>query len=429
MVGVVDFRSMDDATWTAAVGALRDQGLLSLATVIPRPSWEAADVDEEHPLHDLLRLRSLRGPTAYARVTNSALGRIDAWSKAGNSDAWGGWWSGKLRMLEGTPSHAAGVLAEIRAFGAMLSTSGNIVHEDVDPHTDRRNKAPDFRIEKKNVYVEVCAARINEHESKRQGQLEKEQAVLRERARCAAKAKANTSGVPSRVHESSRIKTVTGPKATRQETVEAGAFALPDDDGGSAMTLTLTLKGPTKPGQTVAKALRGKKPPGQVPEGSAGVLWMDLSQPPWVLQCSDADPARVFWMGMNLASGGGVWHSFYGQKGITPEVERAYVGFPEPHPGLRRIEFDGRFATEEERCWSAAVLRFGDGLVVFEHPSPRVVLPFEVLQWLTALEGYDPMRSLHRFAASDTSLPRRIEDAHRRLCYLCGIEVAEGELD
>lgn len=402
------------------VAELEARGLPNLAKAIPRRCWEVADEIEGHPLRHVIGYKSSPEP-AHVRLTDRSLGRICDWLKTASGKSDEGWVRGKLKKLGQDPSQASGVLAEIRAFGAMLSTSGNVVHEEVAPHSGD-GKSPDFRVAKHDLYVEVCAARINGVEAMRQKQVGEEQERLREVAREAAVESRMEAGKPSRAEACRRVETVDGlGKKISLETVRASAISVPGEDGkGSTATLTMTFSGATRPGQSATKALRGKKPAGQVPVGSPGILWMDLCEPPWALRCRDADSVQVFWKGMNLASTLAVWHSFYGRRGRTPLVDRAYVGFPESSVGRTMLTFDGRFVTEREASWSAAVLRFCDGLVVFEHPEPAVPLPFDVLCWLTGLDGYCPIFSFHRYAEADTSLSQRLEDAHRRLDYFCG---------
>src|SRR5690606_20780129 len=84
---------------------------------------------------------------------------------------------------------ASGSLAELRAFGAMLSTADDPTGGlGIVPHHGK-GRAPDFRVGRLgDAYVEVCCIRINADERRRQAHLDSVEAELRERAREAAEA-------------------------------------------------------------------------------------------------------------------------------------------------------------------------------------------------------------------------------------------------
>ena len=215
---------------------------------------------------------------------------------------------------------------------------------------------------------------------------------------------------------------------TERHEMTVGAMALP---GGKVATLTLahrTMQPQGRPrdeadAHAVARSVSGKKPPGQVPSGAPGILWMDFCDAEWALQVADTLPAAIEWKGMPLATTRGVWHAFYGQKGKTPFFIRAAIslGLGDETANVSVQQFDARLRNDAHRCWSAAVLRCLDGVVVFENPNPLVPLPFPVLRELVGLQGYEPELSFHRLDEEDfDGLRGRLEE--KRLRFYIGVE-------
>ena len=94
-----------------------------------------------------------------------------------------------------------------------------------------------------------------------------------------------------------------------------------------------------------------------------------------------SQPVVVFWKGMNLATTPGMWHLFYGQKGLSPMFARSPVGFSMgDFAPVSLQQFDGRFQGAAGGYWSLAILKCLDALVVFENPNADRVVPFEVLR-------------------------------------------------
>ena len=403
-----------DVEWEEFVARVREHAPV-LVTQIPRGSVEAAL--EESPRHPLSRL--FREPTsASARLTAHAFEKIVPWLETTDGVASRWRWRQQLNLLPEESSASA--LAEIRALGAMLPAHGSISGGlKVSAHS-ALGRAADFRVEGlgDDVFIEVCCARLNDTEKGRVEWVNGVEDRTREAARDAAIAELGREvGSTSRA-----TATAQRPNTSHRLQVSASATRAPDGGHVVLQMWEQTLRpygdpGTDGEGQTLARRLSGKKPPGQIPEGKAGVLWMDLSDPDWNAAVADTLPFEVFNKGLNLANTRGFWHAFYGRKGVTPFMERHAIGFD--FGGSRRDLqlFDGRFRHEEQRCWSVAVLRCTDGVVIFEHPNPSVPLPLTVLRELTDIAGYAPYASIHRFDDDAAAVSRRLEHVEKMLAF------------
>jgi hypothetical protein len=144
---------------------------------------------------------------------------------------------------------------------------------------------------------------------------------------------------------------------------------------------------------------------------------MDLSDPDWAMRVNDTRPVDVFHKGLNLGTTHGIWHSFYGRKGATPMMERHAIAYDSGGKMTTTQLFDGRFRSDDQRDWSAAVLRCVDGIVIFEHPKPTTMLPMSILRQLIDLDGYSPYASIHRFDDDPEAVTRRLDEIEKMLSF------------
>ena len=145
---------------------------------------------------------------------------------------------------------------------------------------------------------------------------------------------------------------------------------------------------PDKDGETIGENVGHKfasiKPKAkQVPTGSVALLWVDVQdQDWWPADITDTKPVVSF---NGEFYSGGIWHGFYGSKG-TPLFERQSTEerikaeqYTQSYPGL---------FSQHDR-WSAAVLSFRNGTIVFEHPSPAIPMPECLVKQLLTLPNAD----------------------------------------
>lgn len=423
---------MNDVEWAQIVDQLNRSDADLFGSMIPRAVVEAALVrGEKHPVAKLI----LQPERLEARATHQALRRIKAWLETADGNAHQSWVHSKIhKLVGGDEAEATSILAELRALGTLLSTSGCPKDERAplvaEPNSPTgKGKSPDFRLTSlPPTYIEVCCARWNDGERARQQRIDDaEKAMLAEaseKARAAALA-APTSHVTARA--TSAWSAPDG--STERHELSVSAVALSPEQ---VITMSLTHRGVQPQGRpkkneteshALASRVSGKKPPGQVPSGSPGVLWMDFCDSEWALTVADTRPVELEWKQLPLATTRGVWHAFYGQRNKTPFFTRAAIslGLGEERAHVFIQQFDARLRNTEHRCWSAAVLRCIDGVVIFENPDPLVPLPFPVLRELVGLEGYSPEMSFHRFAEGDfDGLRARLDDVEKRLRFCIG---------
>ena len=411
-------------TYEIALERLRANGLDGLAALPEQALRRCLKYGKGHPLFDTIERvpSAATAPPAVVVETDCCLRAVEQWSRSEEASGLRACVDNKKNALGNAPHDASGVLAELRAFGSMLSTLGEIVHVPVMPIPRRKNqRTPDFSLGVPlGAVVEVCCLRRNDRESQGQRETDAVLPVLEERSRQAATdAAAAHPGKSALANASARI-----PSGQRRVDVSTTAIPLPN---GRILTSCIALResspqGPDKGGvvHTIASRIAGKKSPGQVPADSAGVLWLDCSDPTWPLDAEKTQPVLVQWQGLNLATTFGVWHAFYGQKDVTPMMDCAPVGFPVDRSELISTlqQFPGRFWNPEEACWSAAVLKCVDKLVIFENPNATVPLPLNVLRGLTALRGYCPIRSVHRYSERDETLMQRLGTMEDQLRYM-----------
>jgi hypothetical protein len=145
---------------------------------------------------------------------------------------------------------------------------------------------------------------------------------------------------------------------------------------------------PDKNGETIGENVGHKfasiKPKAkQVPTGSVALLWVDVQDDDW--WPADITHTKPVVSSNGEFYSGGIWHGFYGSNG-TPLFEKQSTEerikteqYTQSYPGL---------FSQHDR-WSAAVLSFRNGTVVFEHPSPANPMPEDLVKQLLTLPGAD----------------------------------------
>lgn len=426
-----------DDEWEALRQRCRRMGLEPILAELPRSLFEESYAREfQHPTGAIVEsLRSAVSPSPAVTELAEACRRIGAWrtTRAGAEGA--AWWRGMASRLASDPREAGGALAEIRAFGTMLAADDNGRPElGPCPIPRESGPTPDFSLSAfTNVFVEVCAVQPHASETVNQ---ERTAEIDAELTRIASEAAVETlDGSPS--SDRVRVK-ATSPVVVRdrdglpsltQREVEATRTRV----GQHAFTLSMSLReshpaGPTKDGSsahTMASSIAGrKKSTNQIPNNAVGVLWMDFLGSGWVVPVAQCAPIDFWYHGQGFARTPGLWHAFYGNVG-TPMFGMAPVALGLAlryhHEGVLQ-RFPGRFMDPSQRKWGAAVLRCTDGLVVFENPDPETPLPMPLLRQMTALPGYRPEFSLHRWdAKGSSSLNARLADIERSLRFVGGV--------
>jgi hypothetical protein len=406
---------LEDAAWEEIERNLREANAAELIEHVPRRLVEEVIAnDSDHPLARLFLEPEL--PSAW--LTSKAIANIKGWLGSERGKSSRPWWTARLKFLTG--DSAAGYLAEIRALGVALPSSSTIGDGlKIAPYS-AEGRASEFRIEDDTgeVFLEVCCARMNEDEADRVEWIESVEPLMTARAHDAAiealgiepGARANATATIERASEG----------APQRHQVSTSAMRRPDGGHFVISTVVKAVRPYGEPrtegeAHTLASRLAGKKPPGQVPAGRAAILWMDLSDPDWAMRVRDTLPVDVFRKGLNLGTTHGIWHSFYGRKGVTPLMRRHAIAFNFAGEMATSQIFNGRFFGDAQRCWSAAVLRCVDGLVTFEHPRPNVLLPMPILRELRDLDG--PYASVHRFDEDGDAVTRRLDDIEKMLAF------------
>lgn len=412
--------------WTVKLHELRENEFTHLAEALSEAAYAAgAAAPLSHPVALLLANITDHRPATTIRETELALSQVCRWLDTPVGSKHRGWYQSKLKALAKDTSNAAGALGEIRAFGTLLSTFGELTHLQVSPNPTVKNaRSADFAFhDNESTRVEVCTLRTNDDELLRQEQLREVEAQLTREARAAAE-----EALPVDVGASKEARANgvwRSPKGEIQRH-SVSAKAVRHQDGRAIVVSTglhdIIPQGPDKggPTHTVASRVAARKGSGQVPNGVASVLWMDCCDQTWPLTLSRTSPVEVFWKGMMLASTFGVWHAFYGEKGSTPMMERSPVGLPlGPLSSASMQQFDGRFYGDQGDCWSLAVLKCTDGLALFENPNARKPVPFVVLRGLCGLRGYAPHYSFHRYAEDGMAqLHKQVELVQDQLAFM-----------
>lgn len=411
---------MKTPTYDDIVASLRASNLEGLAALPGKAFVCALSRGGNHPLLALVDPDAREPAKSIALETDRCLRAIESWTKTEDAAPLLSWLNGKKGELGKDAINASGALAELRAFGTLLSTLYAITYVPVRPVPASKDRSPDFALRDNETYVEVCCLRHNDQEAFRVGERERLEPRLIERSREAAQ-----QVLAQHPNHSVRVDVRTTLESGEYVDVSTSADLLPN---GRVLTLAVSIFEPRPEGpekkegriHTIASRIGGKKRAGQIPEGKPGVLWMDCCDPSWALSKREADPVNVMWQGMNLATTYGLWHAFYGRMGEAVMMAAGPVGLElgEKFGHASHQQFPGRFLTEEGRAWSAAVLKFRDGLVIFENPYANVPLPFSILRGITALRGYCPLRSLHRYANDFEGLRLRVKQTEDMLRYM-----------
>lgn len=154
----------------------------------------------------------------------------------------------------------------------------------------------------------------------------------------------------------------------------------------------------------------------QVPTNSVALLWVDVQDEDWWPADITHTKPVVSFNGDFFS--GGIWHGFYGSPGIplferqSPEERIMTDQYTQSYPGL---------FSQHDR-WSAAVLSFRNGTVVFEHPSPAAPMPDSLTKQLLMLPGADYSDWWIKWPSEQTNaLPERIEKATKELNSLARV--------
>lgn len=225
-------------------------------------------------------------------------------------------------------SSAASAMGEIRAGGALLQGGFN-----VDPIAERRTSTCDFKIsfDGLDAYVEVATKQMS----------------------------------------GTAIKHLIGLNERRERYICPGGAPDPGKDGETV-------------GENAGHKFASIKPKAkQVPKGSVALLWVDIQDEDWwPAEISHVKPVVSF---NGEFYSGGIWHGFYGSQG-TPLFEKQSTEerikieqHSQSYPGL----------FSQHGQWSAAVLSFRNGIVVFEHPQPACPMPESLVKQLLSLPGAD----------------------------------------
>ncbi len=415
---------MDNARWNQIVN---DSETDAIAAMIPRTIVETALLrGDEHPVSKLIN----HPARAETRVTNQALTRIKTWLETTKGSPHRSWVEAKINKLNSSDAaEAASRLAELRALGTLLSTSGSPTDGLIpEPNPPTKGRSPDLRLMlTPTVYIEVCCARWNDDERAKQHRIDEAEtemlALAIEKANAAARAE------PGARVTATATKAWSAPSGSiERHELSVSSVALEDGNVPTISTAHRVVQPQGSPkaesdGHALARSLSSKKPPGQVPSGSPGILWMDFCDPDWALRVANTRPVETEWKELPLATTRGVWHAFYGQKDKTPLFTRTAIslGLGDEMAGAFVQMFDARLRNVAHRGWSAAVLRCTDGVTIFESPDPLVPLPFPVLRELVGLEGYSPEMSFHRFSENDfDGLRARLDDVEKQLRFCIG---------
>lgn len=318
--------------------ATLEAGELTGLTWVPTAVFESALAQGRgHPFFDVVQGVSDR-LSSLAAETNRCFQCVERWSRTPDAAPFRGWLDRKIRHIGSHPQNASGALAELRAFGTMLSTYDAITHRSILPVPTGISRSPDFALgsQADNTYVEVCCLRHNDDEDERQRKLDQVEAELEVHSRDAARlAVKENPGKAARATASDTL-------STTGERVDVSSTAVPLPTG-EVLTSSVVVRehhpeGPDKGGpvHTIASRIAGKKAAGQIPAGAAGVLWMDCCDSSWPLSMRATEPVFIDWKGMNLATtqGFGI-HSMVGRTKRRRWNERSWASHLATRSGVR----------------------------------------------------------------------------------------------
>jgi hypothetical protein len=333
-----------------------------------------------HPLSSLLG--NLQAPSPTAIDTAAAARLVNSRDPK--------WISGiRKRILDrSAPANAASALAELRAYGGLL-TAGL----QVTPQEPGGKPAPEFLVDAgdgNSVLVEVHAKQIDgemqtaldQHREERKSQVDEFRAKL--------------------AREGKQRGVFVG------EPVAIAPFGRPDPD---------------KPGDTISanviSRLCGiKKTEHQFRDDIANVLWLDMQDDySWNLALGprEAHPLSS-WRGAMIS--GTLWYALYGWKGapIMEENERLWDSRQTSTP----MQHDGRFNRPTKL--SAIIAAFPKALAVLEHPSPLVPLTNEFRSATMRLPWAETELSLYNW---EPGLVASLVESHKRAIMAAAAAVTD----
>ena len=280
--------------------------------------------------HPLVRLTGTERPSQVAHNTARAIKLI-----LQNNREWLVDPRFRERMLSEDVTNAAGALAEIRAYGALLEAG-----YQVNPIRPAKEPSPDFRIAAENggcANVEVHAKQIS---GPMQDEIDKHEREIQEDFQAWRKEKGKSGGVF--IAEALGIQPLGAPDpAKRGETTTINAI------------------------HSLCQVKAEEK---QFAEDEVNLLWLDMQDenPWWFLSCDPSVLVEPVVSGNDgMLTSGALWYAMYGWKG-------APVFDPDFPQKITCMQHEGRFHRDTKI--SALVASFPRATVVFENLAPKVTL-------------------------------------------------------
>ncbi len=315
---------------------LMQRGMRDFAEILGRERASATidrtPVLQRHPLQRLLTavLHPDHDDYAFRALHATAMG-----TRRARIAGWHDWLSACLDAAAGSDHERAdGALAELRAAGALLSTEIKVA-----PRPTKGTPSADLMVSAggEEGVVEVTSKRLNGEEAR---SLE---------AHLSEPFEPSPTGVSIKQHD---------------------VFPAGRPRGEECIA------------ENVAQKLAQKKDDAQAIEGQPSILWVDLQSEWW--SCT-ADSVRPLTRRKGVLYTFGIWHGFYGRKGLPlfeEHVER--LGGP---LGIWRQRFDGLLRQRPK--WSAAVVSLPSTIVVFENPWAQTPIGSKIRQSLLLVPNAD----------------------------------------
>jgi hypothetical protein len=323
---------------------------------MPIQMWDESDLIEVFSQPELGKIRSagIRSrvhpfgallaqsePTATQAVTAQAFRTVLRYDKP---------WleSNRLRLLDNDYTSASSVLAEMRAYGALLHSFSAV--KALPPRPS--GKTPDFAVKlpgADTVFVEVHAKQWDTDQAKDLENFMQQPPPAPPKGSRIATAEhlSQPFGRPKTVHEASRNERTIENMVSRIAGIKAGDQ--------------------------------------QIPLGAVSVLWLDFQDETWAgFGLRDHLYPLISWNG--AVSSGGFWHAFYGRKGM-PLLEGADVCI-EFLGGAVEMQHEGRFYHTDKKGaptrTAGVLISLPEESAILENPDAAERLPQEFI--LGALE-------------------------------------------
>ena len=299
------------------------------------------NVGRHHPLLDLLGSSSSQTKVNTTTAINQILRHDRSWIERL-----------KPRILDRSDlTNAAGALAEIRAYGALLEA--DIVVSPI--REQKQNPTPDFEISLDGIDVTI---EVNSRQLSKSTQSDIDQ--HRERHMEDIRKK-EVAGVGSRVYFSEPL------------------FIRPFGDPGEGKTVTEVA---------ISRLCAIKKDEKQCRQTSSNILWIDLQDDNTFATMSNERIVYPLTSWNERVTSGALWYALYGWKG-APILE-SFPDFSSRRPA--GMKHDGRY----RRCTllSAVIASFPKSTVLLEHPSPKICIPNEFRRRAVSLPWFSIQTSL-----------------------------------